>query len=56
MARSRRQRLKRDPSNQPRSKLIAWAKKNSDKVEGILFPGLMHPTPRIMWREGHEPK
>lgn len=52
---TRRQRLKRDPSNQPRSKLIAWANKNSGKVEAILLPGIVKPTPRIIWRAGHEP-
>lgn len=52
---SRRQRLKLDPSNQSRSKLIAWATKNSHKVEALLLPGVVKPTPRILWREGSAP-
>lgn len=47
---TKRQRLCRDPANQRRQKLIAWAKRHAHLVEALMFPGLIDPRPRIVWR------
>lgn len=53
---TRRQRLKRDPANQPRGKFIAWVRRNAHVVERAYLPGLLRVSPRIVWRKHHLPK
>lgn len=38
---TRRQRMKADPANQPRGKMIAWARREG--LSGVCFPGLLRP-------------
>jgi hypothetical protein len=48
---SRRQRLRRDPCNQPWHKLVAWAKRNK-QVEAVCTPtSLLKLIPRVIWKD-----
>lgn len=49
---TKRQRLRRDPCNQPWHKLVAWAKRN-EQVEAVCTPtSLLKIMPRVVWRDG----
>lgn len=51
---SKRQRLARDPANQPRHKFIAWARRHFRAVEAVAFSNVL-AVRRIIWRKRHLP-